>query len=107
MATYAELKAQAEELLRQAEELRKQQIDVVVKQVIDMAKENGVGIDELIERLSKQAGKAKGRRGGSSEKIIRYRGPNGEPWSGGPGRKPEWVRQILAAGGDLEQYRVA
>ena len=36
----------------------------------------------------------------------KYRGPNGEPWSGGPGRRPDWVKAVVAAGEDLENYRI-
>ena len=38
--------------------------------------------------------------------VVKYRGPNGETWSGGRGRKPAWVQAILDAGGDIEKYRV-
>ena len=37
---------------------------------------------------------------------VKYRGPNGETWSGGRGRKPGWVQAILDAGGDIEKYHV-
>lgn len=46
----------------------------------------------------------------ASEKApaaIKYRGPNGETWSGGRGRKPAWIQKILDAGGDIEKYRSA
>jgi DNA-binding protein H-NS len=35
----------------------------------------------------------------------KYRGSNGETWGGGRGKRPAWVNAILAAGGDIEQYR--
>jgi DNA-binding protein H-NS len=34
---------------------------------------------------------------------VKYRGPNGEVWGGGLGRKPDWVN---ALGADIEKYRV-
>jgi DNA-binding protein H-NS len=37
---------------------------------------------------------------------VKYRGPNGETWGGGRGRKPGWVQAILDAGGDIEKYKV-
>ncbi|MFN3829583.1 MAG: H-NS family nucleoid-associated regulatory protein [Tepidimonas ignava] len=101
MPTYAELKAQAEALLRQAEEMRQQERAGVIAELRAKMAEYGITAEEL-------AGGARGRRRASRSKAEpKYRGPNGETWSGGPGRKPEWVRQILAAGGDLEQYRIA
>lgn len=38
--------------------------------------------------------------------VVKYRGPNGETWGGGRGRKPAWVQAILDAGGDIEKYKV-
>ena len=37
---------------------------------------------------------------------VKYRGPNGETWSGGRGRKPGWVQAIVDAGGNIEDYKV-
>ncbi|TSE26178.1 DNA-binding protein Bv3F [Tepidimonas sediminis] len=102
MATYAELKAQAEALLRQAEQVRQQERAGVIADIRAKMKEYDITVEEL-------AGTARGgkRRSARSKAAPKYRGPNGETWSGGPGRKPGWVRAILEAGGDIEQYRIA
>jgi DNA-binding protein H-NS len=39
--------------------------------------------------------------------AAKYRGPNGESWSGGRGRKPQWVTQALQQGRSLEEFAVA
>ena len=39
--------------------------------------------------------------------VVKYRGPNGETWSGGRGRKPAWIQKILDDGGDIEKYKIA
>lgn len=52
--------------------------------------------------------------GGTSGKVAKstsktepkYMDKNGNKWSGGRGRVPEWVKVVRAAGGDMEQYRV-
>jgi len=36
----------------------------------------------------------------------RYRDEAGNSWHGGRGRRPAWVRRLVAAGEDLERYRV-
>ena len=46
------------------------------------------------------------KKASSAGKEAKYRGPNGELWGGGPGRKPEWVREVMAKGGDIEQFRI-
>ncbi|MDM7457690.1 MAG: H-NS histone family protein [Tepidimonas sp.] len=105
MATYAELKAQAEALLAQAEQLRKQERAGVIAEILARMAEYDITPQELASAGSR-GGKAKGK-GGRSKAEPKYRGPNGELWSGGPGRKPEWVRNILAAGGNIENFRIA
>ncbi len=102
MATYAELKAQAEALLAQAEQLRKQERAGVIAEIRAKMAEYGITAEELA--VGGMRGRAKRSR---SKAEPKYRGPNGELWSGGPGRKPEWVRQILAAGGNIENFRIA
>jgi DNA-binding protein H-NS len=100
MPTYSELKAQAEALLAQAEALRRQERAGVIAELRAKMAEYGLTPEDLAGR----GGVVKASR---SKSPPKYRGPNGELWSGGPGRKPEWVREVLAAGGDLEQYRIA
>lgn len=39
--------------------------------------------------------------------AVKYRGPNGETWGGGRGRKPAWVQTILDAGGDIEKFKIS
>ncbi|MEW6693988.1 DNA-binding protein Bv3F [Tepidimonas thermarum] len=102
MATYAELKAQAEALLAQAEQLRKQERAGVIAEIRARMAEYGITADELATGAAR--GKGKGTR---TKAAPKYRGPNGELWSGGPGRKPEWVRKILEAGGNIENFRIA
>ena len=48
----------------------------------------------------RKPGKAK------SASVAKYRGPNGELWAGGPGRKPEWVRNAMAEGKNIEDFRI-
>lgn len=103
MATYLELKEQAEKLLAEAERMREQEIaDAIadIKRKIDLY---GLTAADL--------GFAKGGPGGAgrarpAKAAAKYRGPNGETWSGGRGRKPQWVVQALKEGRDLEEFAV-
>jgi DNA-binding protein H-NS len=102
MATYVELKAQAEALLAQAEQVRKQELANVVQEIKAKMKEHGLTVADLSTPA------AGGRKSGGSKSAApaKYRGPNGETWAGGLGRKPEWVRAILAQGKSIEDYRI-
>jgi len=98
MATYAELKAQAEALLVQAEQMRKQELANVVLGIKATMTEHGITLEDL--------GAAARKAGARAKAPAKFTGPNGETWSGGPGRKPEWVRALQAEGKNIESYRI-
>jgi len=98
MATYAELKAQAEALMVQAEQVRKQELANVILGLKATMKEHGITLEDLGAAVRKTAARTKA--------PAKYKGPNGETWSGGPGRKPEWVRALQAEGANIENYRI-
>lgn len=101
MATYSELMAQAQSLMAQAEEARKNELAAVIADIKAKMKQFGITVADLGSApAGKKAGKSK------SAAPAKYRGPNGELWAGGPGRKPEWVRAVLAAGKSVEDYRI-
>lgn len=56
------------------------------------------------ERMSEKIGQATDAKKEPPE--VKYRGPNGETWGGGRGRKPAWIQALLDAGESLEKYRV-
>ena len=103
MTTYAELKAQADALNARAEIARKQEIAEVVQRIKADMKEYGITVLDIGGHVI--TGKSKAAKTKSTA-PAKYRGPNGELWAGGLGRKPEWVRQVLAAGGTLDAYAI-
>ena len=102
MATYLELKEQAEKLLAQAEEMREQEIADTISDIKEKIRLYGLTAEDL--GLARSAGRGPGKAKNSSP--IKYRGPNGETWSGGRGRKPQWVTQALKDGRKLEDFAV-
>ncbi|MCW5654439.1 MAG: H-NS histone family protein [Hydrogenophaga sp.] len=101
MATYSELMAQAQNLMAQAEQARKNEIASVIADIKAKMKQFGITTADL-------GGASGGKKAGKSKSSApaKYRGPNGELWAGGPGRKPEWVRAVLASGKSLDSYRI-
>lgn len=100
MATYSELMAQAQALMAQAEQARKTELASVIADIKAKMKQYGITVADL-------GGSAGGtRKAGKTAAPAKYRGPNGELWAGGPGRKPEWVRTVLAAGKSIEDFRI-
>lgn len=101
MATYTELMNQAQELMAQAEQARKTELASVIADIKGKMKQFGITTADL-------GGAGGGKKAGKSKSSApaKYRGPNGELWAGGPGRKPEWVRNVLAQGKSLDQYLI-
>ena len=99
MSSYDDLMQQAKALMEHAESLRKAELADVIADIKAKMKEYGITTVDLGGAQSKM--KASGVKS-----AAKYRGPNGELWAGGAGRKPEWVREVIAKGGDVEQYRI-
>lgn len=105
MATYLELKEQAEKLLAEAERMREQEIaDAIadIKRKVDLY---GLTAADLGFAKSGPGGGG-GRAKAVKSPVVKFRGPNGETWSGGRGRKPQWVQQALQQGRSLEEFAV-
>lgn len=102
MSNYMELRAKAEAMLAEAEVLRKQELTDVVQEIKAKMKEYGITVEDLGSTAASVRKSAKSK----SVAPAKYKGPNGELWAGGLGRKPEWVRAILAQGGTMDAYLI-
>jgi DNA-binding protein H-NS len=100
MASYTELMAQAQSLMAQAEQARKSEMTEVVAGIKSQMKQYGITAADLGGASGPKSIKSK------SSAPAKFRGPNGELWAGGPGRKPEWVRAVLTSGKSIEEFRI-
>ena len=103
MATYLELKEQAEKLLAEAEKLREQEIADAIEDIRRKIELYGLTAADLGFARS---GPGNGGRAKPAKSAAKYRGPNGETWSGGRCRKPQWVVEALKEGRNLEDFAV-
>ena len=99
MATYLELKQKAEKLMAEAEQMRQKEIDDVIAEIREKMKAYGLTAQDI-------GGAGRKRNSGGAKAAVKYRGPNGEAWSGGRGRKPRWVTEALAKGKKIEDFAV-
>lgn len=109
MPTYLELREQAEKLLEQAEQLRRQETEEAIADIKAKMKAYGLTAEDLGLAASSGSRQRVPRRAASARKPAspaKYRGPNGETWSGGRGRKPQWVVDALAKGKKLEDFEI-
>ena len=109
MATLADINSQIKkseeqiaQLRKQAETLRNDERASVVEEVRKKIAEYGISASDL--KLSTRGGSAATKR--TSKATAKYRGPAGETWSGGRGRKPRWVTEALAAGKSLSDFEI-
>ncbi len=87
MATYHELKAQADELSRRAEEARLAELDTVIQEVRARVAEYDLTPEQVFGRK-----RGPGRAGTKSSVAPKYRDPKtGATWSG-RGREPGWIK---------------
>lgn len=103
MATYLELKAQAEKLMQQAEEARKKEIAEVVADIKTKMQEYGITASDL--GIAVSAKRASKKVGPSSPSVVRYRNEKGETWSG-MGRQPKWMKDAIEEGKSKEDFAV-
>lgn len=95
---------QIAQLRRQAEELRTQERAGVIEEVRRKISEYGLTAGDL--KLATRGGKRGATAVPVSKSAAKYRGPSGETWSGGRGRKPRWVTEALAAGQSLSDFEI-
>ena len=98
MATYKELKAQAEALLKQAEAARRAEIASAVADIQARMREYGITLDDLKGGARKTKARA--------AVAAKYRNPaTGESWSG-RGRAPKRLAEELAKGRSKEAFLI-
>jgi len=102
MGNLIDIQSQIEKLQKQAADIRSREFNSTVQDILAKMQAFGITVKDLSAGL-KKAPKTRGRPAG---KAKAYQGPNGETWGGGRGKRPNWVNAILAAGGDIEDYKV-
>jgi DNA-binding protein H-NS len=113
--SYAELQKQIETLQREAANLKRQEIDEVIariKEAIDVygltpadlgfQRAGRAGTRKRQRKVSKAATTTSSRKGAG---VAKFKDASGNVW-GGRGPRPAWLREALAAGHSLEEYRV-
>lgn len=122
MASYKELKSQAEDLMRQAEVARKAEIGAAIAEIKAKMSTFGITLADLggkaratkgrKPKAAKPAKVAKSAR--AKAKVVKARKPvaakyrnaaTGEAWSG-RGRVPKWLAAELAKGRTRDEFLV-
>lgn len=104
MSTYAELQAQIKKLQEQAEQVKAKELETVIADIRKKIAEYELTAEQL--GFTSATSKKGTKKAAAKDSTVMYK--NGDlTWSGATrGRKPDWVKEILEAGGDIEEYRV-
>ncbi len=91
--SFAELVEIKKELENELESRQAQEIEDLRAKVAEAARTLGVSVEEIygISSRKRETRYAKGKQ------PAKYRGPNGEEWSG-KGLSPKWMKPLLAEG---------
>lgn len=112
MASYKELKSQAEDLMRQAEAARKAEIGAAIADIKEKMAIYGITLEDLggkpkAAKTAAAAGKAKVKPVKVRKAVaVKYRNPEtGETWTG-RGQMSTWLKAMEAAGRKREEFLV-
>lgn len=98
MASYKEIQSQIEKLQRQADQVRTKEIENVVAQIRQMMVDYHLRPEDL--------GFSSKRRGvRKTQRPAKFQDNKGNTWAG-LGKKPNWVKELEAAGKNLDNYLV-
>ena len=102
MANYKELLAQREALDKQIEELRQAELRSAIEQVRQLIAEWRLTAEDCGFKSVAASGVKKAK----SVVAAKYRGPNGETWSG-RGRAPKWLEALEAQGRKRAEFLIS
>lgn len=118
MSNLIELQSQIEKLQKQASELKAKEFSSTVADIKAKMQAFGITVKDL---AGKSAGKSKSAKAPKAAKTgavktrkskaagvpvaAKFKGPNGESWSG-RGLSPKWLSALIAQGHKKEDYAV-
>jgi len=116
MSKLIDLQSQIASLQKQADDIRAKDFEATVGEIRQKMQAFGITVKDLQStKIKSKAGRkpnvgatakpAKAKKPASAV-AAKYRGPNGETWSG-RGLTPKWLASLIAAGGTKEQYLIA
>jgi DNA-binding protein H-NS len=121
MSNLIDIQSQIEKLQKQASDIRAREFDKTVLDIVAKMLAFGITIKDIQSASSRGAKAAKGRSrgklaakapaekarksGASATVAPKFRGPNGEVWSG-RGLTPKWLAALIADGKQKEQFAI-
>jgi DNA-binding protein H-NS len=120
MSNLIDLQSQIEKLQKQANEIKAKEFSGTVQEILAKMQAFGITVKDLQSTKPGKAGKAGRGRPAASAKApkapkapkkagtpvaAKYRGPNGETWSG-RGLTPKWLASLVAQGQTKDAFLI-
>jgi DNA-binding protein H-NS len=122
MTNLVDIQSQIEKLQKQASDIRAKEFDKTIKDILAQMQAFGITLKDLQQAMGKgRAGKGRGKPAGKgaakmpaakkrsatagSSVAPKYRGPNGETWSG-RGLMPKWLSALVAQGRSKQEFAI-
>ena len=91
-------------LQKQAEEIRTRELAQAIQDILGKMDAYGITVDDLDRARGRTRKQASATKSGNPA-PIKYRGPNGETWTG-RGLMPRWLAALVDAGQAKESFAV-
>ncbi len=103
MPSLIDIQNQIAQLQKQADEIRSADLAAAKADILAKMATFGISIDDL--RTAKGRSSKSPKVKSSSSAPVKFRGPNGETWSG-RGLMPRWLSALVAKGQAKESFSV-
>lgn len=104
MNNLIDIQKQIEALQKQAAEIKAQEFAKTVQEIQAKMEAFGITVKDL-QGSAATVRKIKGKTKSSSPAAAKFRGPNGEVWSG-RGLMPRWLSALVAHGRTKEEFAI-
>ena len=116
MNNLIDIQNQIEKLQKQADEIKSKEFDKTVREIVVKMQAFGITVKNLrpagVQGRKSGKGvavnshnKGKGKKTGATTVTAKYRGPNGEAWSG-RGLTPRWLAALVIQGKKKEEFAI-
>lgn len=118
MSNLIDIQTQIQKLQKQASEIKAREFDATVRDILAKMEAFGISIKDIQAASSKTKGRgrpaskakaavkpASKRKTAGTVVAAKYKGPNGETWSG-RGLTPRWLSSLIAQGQSKESFAI-
>lgn len=103
--TFQDIQAQIADLQKKAAEMKASETAAALDDITSKMNAYGITIADLQQRIKPTKTKV-AKSGSANPAPAKYRGPNGETWSG-RGLMPRWLSGLVASGRTREEFAIA